>query len=133
MYRKPRRKNISKSVDTNERKFEFSNQSDQYVTVWVPRSHGCWHPTWLYPYRDSGILNFLEKEGLFIFTKAIGYFTMYMDNRSGSYRLIKETPSREIEGHSKIAEIRSMPYDEVKDIIVIIDPEGNVDFTNRNI
>lgn len=114
------------------RKFEFSNQSDQYVTVWIPTSQGCWQPTLLYPYTDSGILNPIEGGTIYIYTKATGHFIMQMGLHD-SYRLINETPSRETKGHSKVNIIKHMPYDQVKDVVVVISPDGSVDFTKRNL
>ena len=112
------------------RKFEFSNQSDQYVTVWIPKAQGCWHPTQLYPYQDSGILNPIERGTIYIYTKATGHFIMQMGEH-GSYRLINETPS-EVKGHSKTVTIKHMPYDQVRDVVVVISPDGSVNFSKRN-
>lgn len=114
------------------RKFEFSNQSDQYVTVWIPTAQGCWQPTLLYPYTDSGILNPIERGTIYIYTKATGHFIMQMGLHE-SYRLINEIPSKETKGHSTVTTIKHMPYDQVRDVVVVINPDGSVDFTKRNL
>ena len=113
------------------RKFEFSNQSDQYVTVWYPRSHGCWHPTLIFPYQDSGIETPIERGTIYIFTKATGHFIMQMGLHE-SYRLINVMPSRDVPGHANTVVIKTMPYDQVRDVVVVISPDGSVDFAKRN-
>jgi hypothetical protein len=120
-----------KALYDAKRKFEFSNQSDQYVTVWIPTKQGCWHPTLLYPYTDSGIINPLEHGTFYIYTKAAGHFIMQMGEH-GSYRLINETPNREVRGHSAVVTIKSMPYDQMRDIVVVTNPDGSVTFSKRN-
>lgn len=113
-----------------ERKFEFSNQSDQLVTVWLPHSHpsnNCWLPRVIRPYKDSGNEHAVEGAPIYIFTKAPGRFIM-QTGPQGSYRLLHESV---VNGEDDVVAIREMPYEEVQDIVVVIDPDGSVDFAKR--
>jgi len=114
-----------------ERKFEFSNQSDQFVTVWIQRTEGCWYPIVVFPESDSGsLIQPMERGTVYIFTKAAGRFIMQM-GEGEEYRLINETPGQEGKRQTNVRIIRSMPYDQVRDILIVINPDGFVDFSSR--
>lgn len=131
------------------RKFEFANQSDEFVTVWIPKSKGCWQPILIHPSKDSGILNPIDGETIYIYTKAKGYFEMipsinhpiniasdgpprfYLYGPDRFY-LHRYTPSGyEDLPLSERHGIKEILYDEVRDIIVIINSNGEVDFSHR--
>lgn len=116
------------AVPLATRKWEFSNQSNQMAAAWVWLGHRCWIPYTLTPERDSGIVNPTEEGGTtYIYTSA-GFFLLIKQYQT--LRLSKEVATGP--GRSEARAIREMPWNEATDILIIVSPDGSVDFVKRN-
>ena len=110
------------------KKWELSNQSNQMAAAWVYLSHRCWLPYFLAPERDSGVMNPIEDvQTNFIYTSA-GFFML--SKHQQTLRLSQEIPIGP--GRATTRTIREMPWNEATDILIIVSPDGSVDFVKRN-
>ena len=128
--------------------FDFSNQSDRLVAIWIwmqgkifpvdsPQAFSFsadFNPSWqhliLAPVQDYNrpILPFSGKpEPIYIYTSA-GFYTFNFKNNL--LELNKMLPAGQ--GKIETESIKSMPYNGVTPILVIINPDGSVDFVKRN-
>lgn len=112
---------------SSSRRFEFSNQSSNIVAVWIPKDQRSWLPITLAPEKDSGMVTPFEGQTIYIYTFSAFYVMTVQNN---ILKLIKEMPAGP--GQIKPELIKSLPYPEALDILVIIDPSGAVDFAKRN-
>lgn len=114
------------AISAESRKFEFSNQSNQMAAAWIPKYQNGWLPVTLAPERDSGQVTPLEGQTIYIYTTT-GFFVMRVQN--GVLSLNKESPLGP--GNVRMETIKTMPYAEALDLIVIINPNGSIDFVKR--
>lgn len=112
---------------SSSRKFEFSNQSNHMAAVWIPKDARSWLPITLTPEKDSGMVTPFEGGTIYIYTNA-GFFVMMVQN--GVLKLVKETTNAA--GQVKPELIKSLEYAQATDVLVIINPNGSVDFSKRN-
>lgn len=112
---------------SSSRKFEFSNQSNHMAAVWIPKDARSWLPITLTPEKDSGMVTPFEGGTIYIYTNA-GFFVMMVQN--GVLKLVKETTNAA--GQVKPELIKSLEYAQATDLLVIINPNGSVDFSKRN-
>lgn len=130
------------------RNLEFSNQSDNLVAIWVftqqpptvagssPMSFGAsssafggshtWHPLILAPSQDSNNVIMGPGKPVHIYTSA-GFYLL--TNQNNILELTKELPSFAGEKYSEV--IKTMPYNEPIAVLVIISPDGKVNFVKH--
>lgn len=127
------------------RNLEFSNQSDNLVAIWAftqqppsvagssPMSFGAafggaptWHPLLLAPLQDSNNIIMGPGKPVHIYTSA-GFYLL--TNQNNTLELTKELPSFAGEKYSEV--IKTMPYNEPIAVLVIISPDGKVNFVKH--
>lgn len=119
------------------RQWEFSNQSNQLAIAWIPSSAESWDPVIIGPMEDSGPIYPSEGNDVYLQTSD-GFFAIIMLAHYDldlyalpkTLTLIKQVPSNR-EGYMREIKIKSIPYNEATDIMIIVNPNGSVNIVKR--
>lgn len=125
----PEKPSLPKQEQAPKRQWKFSNQSEKMATIFTLVSSDCYQQKMVYPGDDYGPVTISQRPYMFLYTAA-GTHVVSVDSKN-NLLLEKEAPLGE--GTYDFEIIKTMPFDEAKDTLFIINSMGEVDFIKRNL
>jgi len=110
---------------------EIANQSDELVGIFYvsPDSIPFLKPVMVIPFEDSGALSIVKNSMIYITTR-FGVFLLGPDDQNRPSKIVLSKFINR-EGSLDLKIVESMSYDSAQNIIVVVEPDGTVQITNR--